>query len=110
MVKDSDLFEALKAFVETRPEPARATFRECVEYLDTFREGTCEAHIIVRGAIAPNSFYWELYGPVPKAGGPRPFWMNGECIHYPAAENGVGGPQFSVSLGDTSKERWEHHT
>ena len=37
-------------------------------------------------------------------------WFEGGMIYYRQDESGVGGPQFSVRIGDNLKEGWSIHT
>lgn len=38
------------------------------------------------------------------------YWFNGGLIFFGPHETGVGDPQFSVRLGDTSEAGWSVHT
>lgn len=57
---------------------------------------------------APQSFYFNMQKKEP--GGEFEPWSNGGLIFYDAGDSGVGMPQLSVRVGDTSKSGWEVHT
>ena len=52
---------------------------------------------------SPYSFYVEL-----RVNGK--VGMNAGLIYFGAGDTGVGAPQFSCRLGDTTKEGWEIHS
>lgn len=57
---------------------------------------------------APQSFYFVMQ--LRQKDGSYRDWFNGGCIYYGPGESGVGDPQFSVRLGNTSKSGWTINT
>ena len=44
------------------------------------------------------------------AAGEYQYWFNGGLIYFSSGDSGVGLPQLSVRIGDTSKSGWDVHT
>ena len=99
VVKCEEHLSKVKAFAEQRGLVKQ--LQDKLDYLDTYagREAT---ECFLYQDFAPYSFEFVMM-----KGNER--WFNGGCIYFGAGDNGVGEPQFSVRIGDSS-EGWSIHT
>jgi hypothetical protein len=105
VVKCPERLAEVRAYADSIGE--RDQLEEQLAYLAEFRGGECVCEL--QTDFAPYSFYFVLYGPVGPTG-EREVWMNGGLIHHAAHSNGVGGPEYSVTLTPQSRPHWSVHT
>jgi hypothetical protein len=104
-VNDEAYLASVRAFADS--VGAREQFEKKLEYLATYRDGTCVCKLYKD--FAPHSFEFVLMGPE-KPDGTRERWFNGGLVLHAPHSTGAGAPEFSVTLNPQDHYHWEVHT
>ena len=107
-IQNQEHFNKVKAFAESTNRMEQ--LQEKLDYLDTYadheRKGLTKC--ILGYDFAPYSFSF-LMMKKDDSGEYQP-WFNGGLVFFDAGDSGVGLPQLSVRIGDTSESEWNIHT
>ncbi|KKM89345.1 hypothetical protein LCGC14_1249640 [marine sediment metagenome] len=107
-IENQKHFDSVKSFAESTGRMKQ--LQEKLDYLDTYadHENKGLTQCVLGYDFAPYSFSFLMMKK--DAAGEYQYWFNGGLIYFSSGDSGVGLPQLSVRIGDTSKSGWDVHT
>jgi len=107
-IQNQKHFDDVKAFAERMDKFNQ--LKEQLDYLDTYadHENKGLTKCVLGKDWAPYSFAFTMMKR--DANGEYRYWFNGGLIFYDVGDTGVGEPQLSVRIGDTSESGWNVNT
>ena len=109
-IQDESYFQGVRKWAEENGK--LGCLQDKLDYLGSFscpeNDKTLTKCVLYKD-FAPQSFGFTMFKKDRETGEYKR-WFNGGMIYYGAGDTGVGAPQLSVRIGDSSQSGWQINT